>query len=68
MIYRAMMSVTYYFDIKADSEEEALDWLSIHDIEDVEKESTYIDVNYYDDILEESTETDYVAVDISTED
>ena len=34
-VYRMSMSATYYFNIKADSEDDALDWCRTHDFEDV---------------------------------
>lgn len=30
-VYRMSMSATYYFNIKADSEDDALDWCRTHD-------------------------------------
>ena len=68
MIYRARMQVAYCFDIKADSEEEALDWVQTHDLNDIKNATTYYDPYYDDEIIGESTEDDYVAIDISTED
>lgn len=68
MIYNAVMRKEMFFSIKADSEEEAYDWISTHDMKDVEKESTYFDYEYEDMIEGTTDDDDYVAIDISTED
>lgn len=67
MIYNAVMRKEMFFSIKADSEEEAYDWISMHDMSDVEKETTYFEYYYEDMIDGEADDGDYVAVDISTE-
>jgi len=68
MIYSVVMRKEMFFQIKADSEEEAYDWISSHDMKDVENESTYFDYEYDDQVLGTTNVDDYVAIDISTED
>lgn len=52
------------FGIKANSMEEAQDWCAIHDFEDVQKASSYWDVDYSESVSE-LEDDGYVAVDIS---
>lgn len=63
-IYTCRMTKTMTFDIKANSMEEAQEWCATHDFEDVEKESTYYDVDYSEDVSDFEDDV-YVAVDIS---
>lgn len=63
-IYTCKMTKTITFDIKADSMEEAQDWCATHDFEDVQKASSYWDVDYSENVSE-LEDDGYVAVDIS---
>ena len=63
-IYTCKMTKTMTFDIKANSMEEAYDWCATHDFEDVQKASTYWDVDYSESVSE-LEDDGYVAVDIS---
>lgn len=56
-VYRMSMSATYYFNIKADSEDGALDWCRTHDFEDV-KAATSAYEDCYDEAIEDSHEDD----------
>lgn len=63
-IYTCKMTKTMTFDIKANSIEQAREWCATHDFEDVQKESSYWDVDYSESVsgLEDD---EYVAIDIS---
>ncbi len=50
-IYRMSMSATYFFNLKADSEDDALNWCMTHDLEDVRKLT-----NAYEDTYNEAIE------------
>lgn len=65
-IFTCRMTKTITFDMKADSLSQAHDWCATHDFEDVQKESTYWDIDYHESVgdLEDDG---YVAVDISEE-
>ena len=65
-IYTCKMTKTITFDIKADSMEEAQDWCATHDFEDVQKASSYWDVDYSESVSE-LEDDGYIAVDISEE-
>ena len=41
-IYRMSMSATYFFNVRADSEDDALDWCRTHDFENVKREHLHI--------------------------
>ena len=62
-IYTCRMTKTMTFDIKANSMEEAQDQYATQDFEDVQKASTYWDVDYSESVSD--LEYRYVAVDIS---
>ena len=63
-VYKCKMTKIMTFNIKANSMEEAQEWCATHDFEDVEKESTYWDIDYSEDVLD-FEDGAYVAVDIS---
>ena len=63
-VYKCKMIKTMTFNVKANSMEETQEWCATHDFEDVEKESTYYDVDYSEDVSDFEDDV-YVAVDIS---
>lgn len=63
-IYKCKMTKTITFDLKADSMEEAQYWCDTHDFEDVDRRSTFYDVDYVDKVSE-TEKSDYIAVDLS---
>lgn len=64
-IYRASMTTTYYFNIKAESEEEALEWCQTHDLEDVRKATSAYDPEYSEAIEDRDEEDDGCYVDLT---
>lgn len=62
--YICRMTKTMTFGIKANSMEEAQDWCAIHDFEDVQKASSYWNVDYSESVSELEDDA-HVAVDIS---
>lgn len=63
-VYTCKMTKTMTFNIKANSMGEAQEWCATHDFKDVEKESTYWDVDYSEDVSDLEYD-ECVAVDIS---
>ena len=67
MIFSAVLEKRMYFNIKADNETEALEWLQTHDYDDVTDKTTLWDVEYNDRIEEVLPDDAEYGVDISTE-
>lgn len=63
-IYECTMTETLTFNLKADNEEQAQDWLQTHSIQDVQKETTLYDINYAESVHGEVFNEDF-GIDIS---
>ncbi|MBQ7673218.1 MAG: hypothetical protein IJT36_01640 [Alphaproteobacteria bacterium] len=63
-IYECSMTETLTFNLKADNEEQAQEWLQTHSIKDVQKETTLYDINYAESVHNEVFNEDY-GIDIS---
>ncbi len=66
-VYECKMSITVTFDIRANSAEEAQDWLNSHSIEDLKEMTSAYDIEYDDQVLGEIDEAFYgfQGIDIS---
>lgn len=64
-VFEGTLTKKISFNIRADSEEEALFWLQTHDFADVEKVTTLFDVEYGESV-EGEVDGDF-GIDISTE-
>lgn len=64
-IYNVAMEKTVYFNIKADNEDQVMDWMNTHSIEEDAEE---VEIYYDDRIIEEVEGNADVYVDISEED
>ena len=63
-IYNVAMEKTVYFNIKADNEDQVMDWMNTHSIEEDAEE---VEIHYDDRIIEEVEGNADVYVDISEE-
>ena len=63
--YECVMSTEIRVIIKADSEEQAMDWISTHDFSDIRAETTKYDITYNDRVECQTSEEG--GIDISSE-
>lgn len=66
-VYRVSMSATFFFNIKAESDEEALEWCRTHEFYDVRKATGAIE-EIYDERIEDYNEDDGLYVDLTKKD
>ena len=61
------MTITVNFDIRANSSEEAQDWLNTHSLEDLKKMTSAYDIEYDDQVLGEIDDEFYgfFGIDVS---
>ena len=64
-VYTCRMRQTITLDIKANSYDEALDWISTHDFQDVINATTKFDNEWEDEIMEILPDDAEYAIDIS---
>jgi len=64
-IYRMSMSATYFFNVKADSEDDALDWCRTHDFEDVRERTSAYEGSYGEAIEDSDEDDDGLYIDLT---
>ncbi len=67
-VYRVSMSATFFFNIKAESDEEALEWCRTHEFSDVRKATGAIEEIYDERIEDYNEDDDGLYVDLTKKD
>lgn len=66
-VYEAEMVQRIRFNIKADNEDDAYDWIQTHTIEDVKGLTTYFDQEYDDKVIGIAEDDDFCGIHINNE-